>query len=250
MHEIGKIEAPRGCCANEMLPLMQVNMVLEDEAIIEERLNPWGCLPLTTQGYFSSLLLPLLYCDRWADSSSNWSPMSMALTAETTFKIPYDLIGSSCWLGLQSLQKDGSHVRRISASRIHYRVLSCSFTRWAFIGLRELICFTACFLDCILPDVSLCGFPKRCGREGTHWCVWNLSQEAWCCTAWSRPTSSFVADREQDCIPCWKRRGNCPQSTLAIFSVFHQEYAKDYLYGWDRLSAGGIFQERCPIKLL
>lgn len=88
----------------------------------------------------------------------------------------------NCWLGLHPLQKDGSRVRQISAPRIHCGAFSCSFTRWAPTGLGELTCFTECFVDCVWPDVPLCGFPKQCGREGTPSCTWNFSQEAWCCT--------------------------------------------------------------------
>ena len=69
--------------------------------------------------------------------------------------------------------------------RIHRGALSCSFTRWGPTGLRELICFTACFVDCIWPDVPLCGLPKQCGSEGTPSYTWNSSQEAWCCTAFA-----------------------------------------------------------------
>ena len=105
----------------------------------------------------------------------------MALTPKTASQMLSDL-STNCWLRLHALQKDRSCVRWISASRIHCGAFSCSFTRWALIGLRELICFTACFVDCIWPDVPLCGFPKQCGREGTPSCTWNFSQEAWCCT--------------------------------------------------------------------
>ena len=60
-------------------------------------------------------------------------------------------------LGIYSSWKDGSHVRQLPASRIHCGALSFSFTRWAPPSLRELICFT---VDCIWPDVSLCGLLK------------------------------------------------------------------------------------------
>ena len=100
----------------------------------------------------------------------------MALTPKTASQMLSDL-SMNCWLGLCSFQKDESWVRWISASRIHRGVLPCWFTRCPPIGFRELICFTACFVDCIWPDVPLCEFPKQCGREGTPSCQWNLSQK-------------------------------------------------------------------------
>lgn len=129
---------------------------------------------LTTQGFPTSfsLLLSAVTNGQTMDSLV----CQMALTPETASQMLSDL-SVNCWLGYTLCRKMGPRVRWISASRIHCGPLSCSFTRWAPIDLRKLICFTACFVDCIWPDVSLCGFSTQCGREGRASCQWNFSQE-------------------------------------------------------------------------
>ena len=134
--------------------------------------------------------------------------MLTSLTPKTASQILSDF-SMNGWLGLHSSQRDRSRVRQISASRIHCGALSCSLTRWGPTGLRELVCFTACFVDCIWPDVPLCGFPKQCGREGTPLCSWNFSQEAWCCTAfahdqpppWISGSKTVFRTESADCVP-------------------------------------------------
>lgn len=134
--------------------------------------------------------------------------MLMPVTPKKASQVLSDF-SANRWLRLHSLQKDRSCGRQISASRIHRGALSCSFTRWGPTGLRELICFTACFVDCIWPDVPLCGLPKQCGREGTPSYTWNSSKEAWCCTAfaldqpppWLSGSKTVFQTEGSDCIP-------------------------------------------------
>lgn len=144
------------------------------------------------------------------------SLLLMPLTPKTAFQVLPDF-SVNRWLPLHSLQKDKSRGRQSSASRIHWGALSCSFTRWGSTGLRELICFSACFVDCIWPDVPLCGLPRQCGREGTPSCTWNSSQEAWCFTTfaldqpppWLSGSKTVFQAESLDCI------------LEATFDIFH-----------------------------
>ena len=152
---------------------------LGDVAITESGPAPWEQSAMDNPGLSHPCLLAPLCCDKLTESGwASWliPCVLMALTPKTASQMWSDL-SVNYWLGLCSFQKDESWVRWISASRIHHGALPCLFTRWAPIGLRGLICFTACFVDCIWPDVPLCEFPKRCGREGTPWCQWNCSQK-------------------------------------------------------------------------
>lgn len=119
-------------------------------------------LLLTNQGFASLLLVETNW--QTVAPGPDRSLLFMPLTPKTAFQVLSDF-SVNRWLPLHSLQKDKSRGRQSSASRIHWGALSCSFTRWGSTGLRELICFSACFVDCIWPDVPLCGLPNNVGGK-------------------------------------------------------------------------------------